>query len=909
MRLSDPLRLRQVDQMRHSQLRAIGSLTLLIASVWVKMGIGEVNPGSSQNDTARTSELDTILTYSASRIIFTFQPRTTILQGNAEIRYQDMRLEAPYIMVNWDENLLQAHSGEDTAQIADSTPNADLEKLERPENVKSREGVQSQSTHQLPSESSPIASTSISPFSPPKDLPTLPQPLPKEVVKMVDGEQVIVGLSLQYNLKTRQGRVVEGHTQYQDGWYRGRAIKRPEEKSYNIRSCFYTTCDAPEPHYGFWSRDMKLIVKDKVIARPIVLMFGPVPVLAVPFGIFPARGGRRSGLLVPTYGESSSQGRFLTGLGYYWAPNDYCDFKTQLDFYERYGILIREEIAYAWRYRLNGNLSGSYVNQRREGAALRRWDLGFNHNQQLSPTAQLSASGYFLSDRSYLHDLSLNPKERLQRIIRSDATITKRWIGSPWTAAINLHQEEDLESGAWYHVFPQLSLSRNSSPLFSPPLQTPADLQPWWSKVYFNYRLQGLNTQRLNVSTQTNPPLRDRQDRWGIRHDLNLTATLKPLGIFNFTPRINYTEAWLDRWFTYQLRDSLTVDTTLHYRPKARRTFNVGAGFSTSLYGLFYPHLGGLEAIRHTLSPSLSFTYTPDFSQPHWGYYDIFPYRGRKNYYDRFAGNLFGATPKLRQESLGMSLENIIEYKRKRGGDTIKRTLLSLNLSTSHNLAADSLKWAPLTTSARIPPLTDAQGGGTISGLGLDINATHSFYRLSYDSITGHYNLINKPAKGGLRLEGIDLSTSLRLSGIGRPFGVQEGLPSEPSPSNQMDRFRPPTWQPSPNPYQLAVSLRYSVRRPDPTQTQKDFWASLSGELQVTRNWKVNASSTLDIYRKTLTTLQFSIFRDLHCWQGSFTWNPRGAFSGYYLHIGVKSPHLKDVKVEKREGYGGFWGW
>ncbi|MFN3821608.1 MAG: putative LPS assembly protein LptD, partial [bacterium] len=750
--------------------------------------------------------------------------------------------------------------------------------------------------HQNPSLNNP-SSPSGSAF------PSLPRANPTTPVRMIDGDQEIVGVRLEYNLKTRQGRVIEGSTRYQDGRYWGQAIKRKEEKIYHIHSCFYTTCDAPRPHYGFWSRDLKLQVQDRAIARPVVLMFEEVPVLAVPFGIFPARGGRRSGLMVPTYGESAAQGRFLTGIGYYWAPNDYIDLKSQLDFYERYGILIKEDFNYALRYHLTGNISGSYVNQRREGGAVRRWDLGIGHSQQLSPNASLSVSAYFSSDNTYLRDISFNPTERLRRTIRSDATLNQRWSGSPWSLSLNLHHEKDLQTGAWYSVLPQLFLTRNSTPLLKPGLEKPSLKSPWWSRIYLNYRSQGMNTKRFNVVTRVTETLKEHQERWGVRHDLSLTASFSPWEVLNLTPRLNYTEIWADRWFKYHFNaDSNRVDTTKYIRLKPRRTFNTGAGLSTRLYGIIHPRLLGIEALRHTLTPSLSFTYTPDFSDPQWGYYDRWERNGRKFYYDRFANNLFGPTPRGRQEALGISLDNLLEYKRRKGEQLIKRDLFSLGFSTSHNFAADSLKWSSLSSNMRIRPLTEELIKG-ISGLGLDIAASHSFYRQVYDSLQQRYHLVNRPTPGGLRLESVDFSTSLRISGTGK-----EGTPPDTNKLDigglEGDRFQPRTWQPSGTPWQIGMSARFSLR-PEPTKTHQEFWVALNGEISATRFWKVNASTTIDLQRKNLTTLQIAIYRDLHCWQGSFIWNPRGAFQGYYLNISVKSPHLRDLKVEKREGDAG----
>jgi len=838
--------------------------------------------------------IDSVLIYSADRILFTFDPRFTRFDGNARIHYKSMELEAARIDVRWQDDHLTARS--DSALAQD-------DRLEI----------------ELPAVLEDTTETGDSSSVEAEDRTTRPLPKRPRPVKMIDGEQVVTGRELTYDLKTRQGVVKAGETDYQQGRYRGGTIKRVDPEIYNIRTGYYTTCDLSDPHYSFWSRDMKLVVKDKVIARPVVLMFGPVPVAIVPFGVFPARGGRRSGLIVPTYGESSSQGRYFTGLGYYYAPNDYWDAQARIDYYERYGILTGANLSYALRYLLRGSLAGSYINRQEGAVRKRQWDLTLNHSHELSPTANLIIAATFVSDATVYKDYYHNLDDRLRQEVRSDATFNKRWAGTPYSGSLNLHHDRNLATGRETIVLPQASFSRSQSPLIPPPEGSKPDEQAWWHGIFWNYRGQGQNrstvtpvkTTRFVESGDSLIRLLDESKisraQGGIRHDLGFTGSFKPFGVLALTPRISYTETWQDEWFTFERDSAGRVDTTKHKEFRTRRTFSTGIGLSTRLYGIFRPRIFGVQAIRHTLSPSLGFTWIPDFSDPEWGYYDRFEgTSGRRLYYDRFGGNLYGATPRGKHEALSIGMENLFEYKRLVKEKEVKGELFSVGMGTSHNFAADSMKWSDLATSLRIRPMGEGVLPG-VSGLGFDLTASHSFYGLEAiprpDGGADYY-AVEKPAPNGLRLLSFNLTTSLKFSG-----GAAKPTPRDTSRTALSDTARriatPPDWKPSPMPWQSGVSLRYGERRSNPNDITRDVWGSFNLDLQATKNWKVGNSFTYDFVNQQISAVSISIQRDLHCWQGSFTWNPTGVGQGYYLNISVKAQQLRDVKVEKREGPGG----
>ncbi|MFQ6003820.1 MAG: LPS-assembly protein LptD, partial [Candidatus Zixiibacteriota bacterium] len=339
---------------------------------------------SEMSSAQKSTELDTVIDYGAQNMESTVDNRITYLMGDAWIKYRNMTLRAAKITIEWNKNLLIAEGVSDTIWSHAENPG--------------------DSTMQVVYRGTPEFS---------------------------EGGDVITGFKMVYNFKTKKARVEKGRTKFEGGFYFGERIKKVGEKILNVRDGYFTTCDLEDPHFHFQSKRMKITLQDKVIAKPVVLYIGKVPVAALPFGIFPNKSGRHSGLIIPRYGESALEGRYLRELGYYFAPSDYWDARFMVDFFEKAGFLFRGDVNYAVRYKLRGALSSSLTRKNfTSGRATRRWDLRIRHRQQLSPTMNLDVNGQFVSDNSFYRDLSSNRQQRLMQQLNSNATISKTWPGT-----------------------------------------------------------------------------------------------------------------------------------------------------------------------------------------------------------------------------------------------------------------------------------------------------------------------------------------------------------------------------------------------------------------------------------------------------------------------------------------------
>ncbi|RKY52376.1 MAG: hypothetical protein DRP89_07775, partial [Candidatus Neomarinimicrobiota bacterium] len=407
-----------------------------------------VTPDSTRVKKESTkTEIKGPIKYEAQEIDNFVDEKKTILVGKAKIVYQDMTLKAAKITINWETNLIRAEGLPDTIW------------------VKKENGKDSTRVVQL-----------------------------RGTPEFSEAGDVMKGEVMTYNFKTRKGRVLRGRTAYEDGFYSGKILKMINPRILNVSDAEFTTCDREKnPHFHFWSEKMKICVNDKVIAKPLVMFIGHIPVLGIPFAYFPIRKGRHSGILIPRYGESSLEGRYLKGLGYYWAASDYWDVKGRIDYFEKSGFLFRGDLNYALRYKLRGTISGSWTRKNFDisGQKERRWDLSIHHSQIISPTMNLAVSGQFVSSGNFYRNLSANREQRLRQEIRSNATLTKRWGGSK-SITVNLNQTRNLNTDEITETLPRIYFRMGQfTPFPKPKKQKGKEIESrWYNSIYASYYSQ-----------------------------------------------------------------------------------------------------------------------------------------------------------------------------------------------------------------------------------------------------------------------------------------------------------------------------------------------------------------------------------------------------------------------------------
>ncbi len=823
----------------------------------------EGRPSTSRRDVqpARVG-IDSSVTYSA-RYIESLRSESTIhLIGDAQVKYKNVTVKAGKITILWDKNLL----------IAEGLPD---------------------STNGLAPDSVKIDKSTLPVFS--------------------DGKETMVGERMEYNFKSEKGRILRGRTAFQQGYYQGDAVKRVAPEVFNVLNGRYSTCDKAEPHYHFRGKKMKVIVGDKVIAKPVIFFIGKIPVAILPFAMFSTKeNGRQSGLILPQFGSSPEEGRFLRNLGFYWATNDYMDMRFTLDFFERTGILFRTHMNYALRYNFTGSFSGSFTRKDFANRSERRWNLNINHNQQLGESASLRVNASFVSNNNFYRELSSNRRQVLRRQLVSNATFNKSWGQGKNSLVVNLKRTKDLETGSDLITLPNLQFTHNQSALipFKKDESGRTKKEPrWFNFIQYRYRGLVLNTVRKDSSNDPDAEVNRRAE-----HDLTLTFTSpkKIFGWLSLTQSLVYDEDWFDRTKTFKL-DTLTnrIESSKDVGFAARHLFRYSASASTNLFGTFFPHIGAIRAFRHKMTPSISFIYQPDFSSGFWGYYQtVRDTTGKEILKDRFAGSGARATPRGEQLSLSYSLNNLFQMKLGEGDKEKRIDLFNLDFSGGYNFAADSLNWQNLNTRFRATPRRN---------LNVSMSMTHSFYDTDDKGRTINRLLFNKGSfLNFLRLTSFRFDARWTLSGRkstpapavaeserGAPQDLADLDPLGLGPTGESeDGFSPEgAFSALDRPWRATISFSYSLNRFNPLNPSRSAYIDLSNmEVQLTQKWRIGYKMRYDIERSEIADQRISFYRDLHCWEARFDWNPKGIGKGFYFKINIKAGHLRQVKVERRGG-------
>ncbi len=873
------------------------------------------------------SDLDTTIFYGGEDVSFHIPTKTSIMKGNASVSYKDMKITANEIKIDWTTNLMNATPKIDTLW-----------------------------TDTLKTEIDTIMFSSLPTF--------------------VQGGQTMTGTLMRMHMKTKEGYIEGGRTSYGEGFYDGDEIQKVTDEILFIEDGSYSTCDNPEPHFCFTASKMKMIHKDKVVGKPVVLRFSNVPVAMLPFGMFSIKSGRRSGIIIPTYGDDSRNGRYFKNLGYYWAASQYWDTKFLVDFYERGGFVFRDNTVYKVRNKLSGGVSGSYNYKTTEAGTIKNWDMKVIHSQTINETTQLRVNGTFVSSSSYVSDISQNMDDRLNKKIQSNATLNKRWPGIGASMSVNLNHQQNLETDENSQTLPNVSFSLGSKNLFpskdkrqvqdknviySPPVprRKPGeriereDDDHWYNNITYRYSSNLKNNRKENRQTigDTDTPLIE-VNKSGIRHNVSINAPQKVLKYLTLNPSISYKEDWFNERREYSYDESGNIIDNEERGFFQRRTFTSSLNASTKFWGYFNINRGSVKVIRHQVNPSLGISFKPDYSDEEWGYYqhisqwtNVPNNQGDSTWtdlntkLDRYQGSIWGGSGQGRQLNINGSIKNLFQMKRviiKEDGEEeeIKTDLFNYSLSSSYNMAADSLNFSDIRGSFRANPISAKNAIGPLESLSIDFSTTHSPYQYRQaDSNTGFrggkVNEFYYKQGSGLnfvRMTNFSTNSRFTITGI-NPFTrtkmVEEEEKAEEADSllssdeeinnirNELnDRFSDPYSQGGKlgkgTPWRVTGSLRYLMNMTNPMLPRETITGNSSFSLKLSKNWEISYSTGVNLHTREITSSNLTVSRDLHCWEARFNWSPTGIGQGFYLYIGLKAPMLRDIKLEQRRGNGTF---
>lgn len=740
----------------------------------------------------------------------------------------------------------------------------------------------------------------------------------KDTPVLSEGAENYEGTSLKYNFKTQKGFISAAKNKKEDYRYEGKEVNKVNKNTFFVREGVYTTCKSDTPHTYFTAQEMKVIQKDKIFAKWIFMHIGGVPIpIPIPFAVFPNEKGRRSGIMAPTYGSISNRGQYFRNFGYFFAINDYMDLTLNGDYYMRGGWASRARYRYASRYNFSGNLNAGYSkiiigeDDDPDKSLSTDWYIKLNHNQIFTPTLKFDANLSFQSG-TYLSNNSTSYRDLLQQDITSNATLSKRWEESGLSLNVNYSRTQNLESGDIREVLPNVTFSKSQFYPFK--TSTSSRDESWYEKIGLSYSGKFKNN-RNKVDDVLSI-------RGGFQHNISLNASPK-IGHFNISPRFNYVEKWYNKktnqsyistvddiqnanMFLLSLNNVAVTDSLVEkdvYDISMVRTFTMGVSASTKLYGMLQPQMLGVEALRHTITPSISYSYNPNFSDKKWGYYETAKLAdGTYVDYDPYSNEIFGGVSSGESQSLGLSLGNIFEMKTTKDptdttSESEKISLLNLDLSTGYNFAADSLNLSDLRISYR------TQIGNILNFSG---SSNYTFYKYSGTTKTNEY--LSSSGGGLFRLTNLNLSLSTTLSG--EKLSGEDRTGKNEDEEEEFDAFKKKEYTRLYEeeetdfsiPWNLSLSYNYNLRKSSNAKGVISSNLGINLGFNLATNWKFGVRGNYDFQDQEFSAPQMTVYRDLECWEMNFSWNPIGNYSGFRFEIRMKAPDLSDVKVTRRGG-------
>ena len=759
------------------------------------------------------------------------------------------------------------------------------------------------------------------------------------------GETTFEAIEMQYNFKSKKGIITKVWTEEQGGYLHGERIKRMDDNSINIRSGGFTTCDLKEhPHFQFRFTKAKVIPDDKIVTGPIYMTIADVPLpLALPFALIPNTKGRKTGIIMPTYGESANRGFYLENGGYYWAINDNYDLQVLGDIYTRGSWGIKPTFRYNKRYKFNGSLAlGFAVNKiGTKGAADYQESTDFKiqwtHKQDTKahPRHNFSANVNIVSSNFNKYNAT-TVNDQLSNTFQSSISYQTNFGGKVYLTLNANHSQNTLTRQVTASL-PEMTLTVNR---FYPLKNVgKAGKKRWYQELNASYTMNGkiyvndIDTVLFNGFTENfglwAKDVMRNHAQMGVKHNIPVNLPIKLFKHFTWTNSANISDYMYFKHIEKQWvadTDStghLQTDTVHGFRNLI--DFNLSSNLTTKVYGMVRIAKGPIRAIRHVITPTVGFTYKPNFGDPRWGIYGTYTDgNGVEQTYNKFASALYGTPSQTQQGLLTYSIGNTLDIKVPSKSDTITGlknvTLLeSLSLSGNYDITKDSLRFSTLGISARTtlfkklkisynsvwdPYATDSLGRRInkfeiIENKRLFHKNSSSWqFSLSYSFNQNDLDKLRGRKKNGPASFEDDIQNRAQ-----RSMNVTEGelLDIMGNPNAYVDWSTPWSLTLSYN-LSYTTNVAYAAAVGVPTNRVVQT-LNINGDISITPKWKFTFSTGWDFTNHGLSYTNLSVYRDLHCWEMRFNWIPIGSYKSWNFTINVKAQALKDLKLSKKKDY------
>ena len=750
--------------------------------------------------------------------------------------------------------------------------------------------------------------------------------------------------TMRYNFKSGKGIIQDVRTQQGEGYVQGERTKKVGKNVFIMKNGKYTTCDKDHPDFYLMMTKAKVISNKTIVTGPAYMVLEDFPIYFpfLPFGFFPSSSTYSSGIIIPSYGEETNRGFFLREGGYYWAASPYYDLTVKGDIYSKgsWGTYISSN--YKKRYKFSGNFNFSYnINKYGEAGVsnsykTKGFSIRWTHSQdsKANPFQTFSAS-VNLSTSSYDKENSNDYESYLSTTKSSSISYSKKWENTPFSMSVNLNHSQNSTDSTMSLSLPVMTLTMTKIYPFRAKSRSGA--LKWYEKIGFSYTGNIKNTITAKEDSIFKQSLiKDWSNGW--RHNTSISLpSFNLLKHINVTPSVSYTERWYthelnERYYFDQISRTSRIEEDTLYGFKRNYQYSFSLSSSTNIYGMYTiknPN-SRLKVIRHKMTPSVSFSYQPDFGASKYGFWGSYiDHEGNEVFYNRYRDGVYGSAGRGKSESMSFSVNNTLEAKvlaknkaEKSGiqnrevmntalndtadSDKFKKVKIldNFGFSGSYNFVADSMKLSTIALRART----------TIKGVSFNFSGTLDPYMA--DSTGRRYNEYCWNQRNGFgklgRLTSATFSFGMSFKSRQGNKGQQQGGGQQQQSSLQpgapvmpvVNTMSGPEYYDFDIPWNLNFNYNMSYSHPNPYRKATiNQSLNVNGNMSLTDKWKMRMTTNFDIDARTFSYTTFNVSRSLHCFNMSFNFVPFGTRKSYSFTINASSSMLKDLKLDKKKSW------
>lgn len=673
---------------------------------------------------------------------------------------------------------------------------------------------------------------------------------------MQDQDQILIGESVYYDINTETGFIIKGASQFDLGFYYGQNIRKIDKEVFDVDNGRFTTCDAEVPHFDIRAEEMRVYRNHMVVGRPVIFYVNEFPVMGFPFAAFSIKRGRESGILVPEPGYNPTDGKYIKNIAFYYPINDYSDITVSADFMELSGWKTELYLPYKKRYDYDGYFNVLLRKQISQYDSYSyNWSITERHHQKFYDKSDFSANLDFASSREIWNNES-DVNKRLQEQITSSLSYRKPFKNS--TLYLSSSYTEDLINDTRYLTLPSFSYSLPSKPVYELfPVNSDSLKQKefWWKNFSYSWRSSGIHTGSVKEKSPSFSALfyestKDSLGKYinehhaGAKQSIGLSWNNSIFGWLKLNQSFNFDEVIMDR----DINNKKLAHGYSYYS---------NSGMSFSLYGLRKFENIPLRAIRHIMTPSVNYSWSPDFSEQNA---------------DLYSFGSIGVSKSKKSSSLGMSLEQKwqIKYITPESNEEKKlNDFIVLRSNTAYNLINKDKPWSDIYHTLVLNPFSfenDIKFSTNQS-----FGATQDVYKFNIKS--WRFNMGVSLTGDAIYQEYFPLEKNEFIT---RKFfensdslNVQDKIVESIADLEKL--VKPGSWR---------VSFDYDYSKDKISEYVSTSLRS-SLNMKLSTNWSLNYTNYINMKDHELLSQTINLVRELHCWRLTFAYTKSANFWDY----------------------------